>query len=192
MKNKTVMEFQVIPNKQTPAVPKVGFSDGKLFVEHHKEEFEAFLEYAKTYDNAVGLAANQCSIDGERFMARVFALRDLVTREWRLVLDPYIKEYIGMVETKAEGCLTWKGQVIVAERSRGVMVSYFDEEGKPHHELHKGFEGQIWQHEINHLNGVEEEVRDVFIEPKPIEVGRNEECPCGSGKKYKKCCLLLI
>jgi uncharacterized protein YecA (UPF0149 family) len=29
--------------------------------------------------------------------------------------------------------------------------------------------------------------------PKPIighskEVGRNDPCPCGSGKKYKKCC----
>lgn len=23
----------------------------------------------------------------------------------------------------------------------------------------------------------------------PIKVGRNEPCPCGSGKKYKKCCL---
>jgi len=21
------------------------------------------------------------------------------------------------------------------------------------------------------------------------KVGRNEKCPCGSGKKYKKCCL---
>ncbi|MBI4649743.1 SEC-C domain-containing protein, partial [Candidatus Desantisbacteria bacterium] len=21
-------------------------------------------------------------------------------------------------------------------------------------------------------------------------VGRNDPCPCGSGKKYKKCCLL--
>lgn len=25
--------------------------------------------------------------------------------------------------------------------------------------------------------------------PKPKKVGRNEACPCGSGKKYKKCCL---
>ncbi len=23
---------------------------------------------------------------------------------------------------------------------------------------------------------------------KPRKVGRNEPCPCGSGKKYKKCC----
>ena len=24
---------------------------------------------------------------------------------------------------------------------------------------------------------------------KKEEVGRNEQCPCGSGKKYKRCCL---
>jgi uncharacterized protein YecA (UPF0149 family) len=24
------------------------------------------------------------------------------------------------------------------------------------------------------------------------KIGRNEPCPCGSGKKYKKCCLLTI
>jgi len=24
---------------------------------------------------------------------------------------------------------------------------------------------------------------------KEIKVGRNDPCPCGSGKKYKKCCL---
>lgn len=31
-----------------------------------------------------------------------------------------------------------------------------------------------------------------FIPPEPIQaakVGRNDPCPCGSGKKYKKCCL---
>jgi preprotein translocase subunit SecA len=27
-------------------------------------------------------------------------------------------------------------------------------------------------------------------EPKKIKVGRNDPCPCGSGKKYKKCCLV--
>jgi len=29
--------------------------------------------------------------------------------------------------------------------------------------------------------------KDTFIRPNP-KVGRNEPCPCGSGKKYKKCC----
>ena len=29
----------------------------------------------------------------------------------------------------------------------------------------------------------------VPVEHKKIKVGRNDPCPCGSGKKYKKCCL---
>lgn len=29
----------------------------------------------------------------------------------------------------------------------------------------------------------------VDTKPKAKKVGRNEQCPCGSGKKYKKCCL---
>jgi len=27
---------------------------------------------------------------------------------------------------------------------------------------------------------------------RPAKIGRNDPCPCGSGKKYKKCCALLI
>jgi uncharacterized protein YecA (UPF0149 family) len=29
-----------------------------------------------------------------------------------------------------------------------------------------------------------------LLEPQTRQVGRNDPCPCGSGKKYKKCCLL--
>ncbi|TRZ81795.1 hypothetical protein D4R86_02170 [bacterium] len=50
------------------------------------------------------------------------------------------------------------------------------------------------QHEIDHFNGIvfrERQSLDVF---KPIvnveaKIGRNDPCPCGSNKKYKKCCL---
>ncbi|MGH7163747.1 MAG: SEC-C metal-binding domain-containing protein, partial [Planctomycetota bacterium] len=38
-------------------------------------------------------------------------------------------------------------------------------------------------------------LRDAF-NPKPIRapsrVGRNDPCPCGSGKKYKRCCMNLL
>jgi hypothetical protein len=30
---------------------------------------------------------------------------------------------------------------------------------------------------------------DVRASPRRAKIGRNEPCPCGSGKKYKKCCL---
>lgn len=32
--------------------------------------------------------------------------------------------------------------------------------------------------------------RESIIIVKKDKIGRNEPCPCGSGKKYKKCCLL--
>jgi uncharacterized protein len=28
-----------------------------------------------------------------------------------------------------------------------------------------------------------------LAEPMTVKVGRNDPCPCGSGQKYKKCCL---
>jgi len=47
------------------------------------------------------------------------------------------------------------------------------------------------QHEIDHLNGIT--IHDRENKSKPIisekKIGRNDPCPCGSGKKYKKCCL---
>ena len=33
-----------------------------------------------------------------------------------------------------------------------------------------------------------EDALDPYIRPEP-KIGRNDPCPCGSGKKYKKCCL---
>jgi len=157
-------KFEIIPNEQTPRVPDI--DDVELFMIQNIQKLVAFKEYAKTKDNAVGLAANQCSLNGERFMIRVFALRNLQDKSWSLIIDPVITEYIGIKEIKVESCLTWKEQVIVAERSRGLYVTYYDENGKEHiMELHKGFEGQIWQHEINHLDGIEEDVRITFTEP---------------------------
>lgn len=191
------MEFKVIPEEQTPKVPLVQDEFIKDYIETNRETLLAFLEYAKTRNDAVGLAANQVAVygddseDGIRLSLRAFALRDVVTREWSLVIDPVIRCF-GIKELKGEGCLTWKGLIVEAERYRQVEASYYDMDGNLHQgEIYKGFAAQIWQHEVNHLNGVEEKVVIYFREPDLIEVGRNEPCPCGSGKKYKKCCLLL-
>ena len=186
------MKFEVIPNEQTPEVVQIQGGYERDYIEKHRETLEAFLEYAKTRHDAVGLAANQCALDGNRYAVRAFALRNIVTREWRLVIDPVITKTLGLKQCKAEGCLTWKGRVIVADRWEGVEVSYYDMDGNLHEgEVYKNFDAQIWQHEINHLNGVEEVVKDNFKEPPAIQVGRNDPCPCGSGKKYKKCCMLM-
>ena len=57
------------------------------------------------------------------------------------------------------------------------------------------FEKNGWKYTIELQPKEPEDITDLEILlnwPKPIEaekkVGRNELCPCGSGKKYKKCC----
>ena len=41
--------------------------------------------------------------------------------------------------------------------------------------------------EVSNMGGVNKN-GDIFL-PSFNKVGRNDSCPCGSGKKYKKCCL---
>jgi peptide deformylase len=202
------MKFEVIPDQQTPRVPEI--DDSTSFLEENRDLLIEFLDYTKSCTRAIGLAANQVSVDGERLMLRMFAMKFIrpstaiqtyddwgydvgQNDEWKLLINPKIIEYIGIKEIRCEGCLTWKWKTIVAERSRAVKVSYFTEEDIEKTKIFKGIEAQIVQHEINHLNGVEEKIEEYgFPEPKRIEVGRNDTCPCGSKKKYKQCCLLLM
>ena len=37
-------------------------------------------------------------------------------------------------------------------------------------------------------NEITKRFREDHIFHAPVKVGRNEPCPCGSGKKYKNCC----
>ena len=57
------------------------------------------------------------------------------------------------------------------------------------------FEKNGWKYKIDLQADKEEDISALEILqnwPKPVaaekKVGRNEPCPCGSGKKYKKCC----
>jgi len=184
------MNFKIIPNEQTPCIHNLVLPEELIA---NKETYNSFLEFASKHNNAVGLAANQCSLDNNRFMHNLFALRDMKNNGWRLIVNPNVLNNIGMVELHLEGCLTWNGKLIVAQRSRAIDVSYQDIDGNAHVETIKGFAAQIWQHEINHLNGVAETVvdRDYKL-PTMKNPQRNDMCPCGSGKKYKQCCLLYL
>jgi SWIM/SEC-C metal-binding protein len=57
------------------------------------------------------------------------------------------------------------------------------------------FEKNGWRYKIEVNSKTPEDINDLEILlnwPKPKEaekkIGRNEPCPCGSGKKHKKCC----
>jgi hypothetical protein len=47
----------------------------------------------------------------------------------------------------------------------------------------------MFKQKIGEEKGIEKTNRSIVASPK---VGRNELCPCGSGKKYKKCCYVVL
>jgi SEC-C motif-containing protein len=88
---------------------------------------------------------------------------------------------------------TWKGLTIQdvvdgeSQDQEGIVefVCQYELDGQQqiHHErAHFKKEGEDWYF----LDG---KFIPVQNQKKEIKVGRNEPCPCGSGKKYKKCCL---
>lgn len=70
----------------------------------------------------------------------------------------------------------------------GELSDYIIEGGKDNSKMinYKSPLGNLWS-EFNEMHGGN---HNVSYEPIRVEkkVGRNESCPCGSGKKYKKCC----
>jgi SWIM/SEC-C metal-binding protein len=62
-------------------------------------------------------------------------------------------------------------------------------------ELESVFKKNGWKYKIEIAPDNPEDTEDLDILLNPVKtkiaekkVGRNEPCPCGSGKKYKKCC----
>ena len=142
------MKFRVIPDKQTTKTPEIKNLDS--FLATNKDKLEAFYNYASNRSDAVGLAANQCSLNGKRFNMRAAAIMDINTNKWILAVDPRIVKYHGLKREKAEKCLTWIGKTILADRHHFVDVEYYDLDGNLHSLTAKALQGQVWQHEINH------------------------------------------
>jgi len=111
-----------------------------------------------------------------------------------------------------EGCLSYPGKGVKTKRYRDVVISteqseadwYFsgaeeDSEGKSvwdkgqmkQNAEMRTLESVCVQHEIDHLNGIRclDRGLDLTFKREKPKIGRNEPCHCGSGKKYKRCCL---
>jgi len=180
--------FHVIKNEQTPAVEDMNVEYVKM--PEFQEYANAFLDFAMNHKDPTlaGLASNQVGDENGRLAHRFCAVKrdDL---DWVIAVNPIITSRTGEVYIGREGCATWPGKTIVAPRYPSISVEYITLDGKVHKESVKDkFKASVWQHEINHLNGVKEEFLTDQIRREGEKVGRNDPCPCGSQKKYKKCC----
>lgn len=190
--------FSIIQNQQTPKIPEI--DDTKKWIEENKDLIQDFFDFTKKKINIVGLAANQLENKLEesnnRLMARMFCSKASGEGdgEWKIFINPKIIKNHGEPQNRLEGCLTWPEKKVFAKRYLKVDVEWWNIKGEKETKELSGWEAQVWQHEQDHLEGVEEEVVDRnHLTIRSEKVGRNEPCPCGKeidGKpiKYKKCC----
>lgn len=105
-------------------------------------------------------------------------------------------------EFDAEGCKRWSessvwtGMEILKTEGGGEDDSEGTVEFIARYTSKQKDSGEFEHHEISQFKKIDGEWRFIdgeMIGPKPQtretpKIGRNDPCPCGSGKKYKKCC----
>ena len=175
----------------------------KVSVDEGLKIAEELLNILSEREDGIGLAANQVGYDASVAVVNV--------KEPLILINPVIKEQWDEVPYY-EGCLSYPQRGIKTKRYRNVIVHTEQEEGDLYFSgVETSGEGKgSWesptknkddelrllesicvQHEIDHLYG--KTILDREDKPEPIQVkkkiGRNDPCYCGSGKKYKKCCI---
>jgi len=176
--------YTILTNRQTPCLDRMTSEQTVSFIKDNRDKLESFLNFTVGLNNAAGLASNQCGLK-ERYCA-------VMTRSgFKLLINPIITKYTGASKVDEEGCLSWPNKVIIAERHDEITVEYFDIDGNYQEDEVVGWPAKIIQHEVDHLDGVEERIENKdykTVKRDAPKVGRNDPCVCGSGKKFKKCC----
>jgi len=122
------------------------------------------------------------------------------------LINPEILEVEDEFIFSNEGCLSFPRVYINTNRYRQVLINNHVIDGD---ELRKETQSYYYQpgdnnsddllciqvqHEIDHFNGIlfqehKSEEQSITVVNSSEKIGRNDPCPCGSGKKYKKCCM---
>lgn len=113
--------------------------------------------YTMRRSHGVGLAANQV---GVALNVAVLEMRPTPTRPKLpsigplTVFNPKILKYSKEQVSDWEGCLSFEGVRGKVARSKKITVSYYDLRANKIVEAIEGFWARIFQHEVDHLNGV--------------------------------------
>jgi len=111
---------------------------------------KTLIENMLHYDG-VGLSANQIGIE-ERAFAMI---RDIEYNDIIVCFNPrIIKRYDDEVWCE-EGCLSFPDEIINIQRPDRIVVKYEDENKKDHKIKLEGFASRVFQHEFDHLNGID-------------------------------------
>tara|TARA_A100000172_G_scaffold71952_2_gene52870 strand:- start:420 stop:896 length:477 start_codon:yes stop_codon:yes gene_type:complete len=103
------------------------------------------------HHNGLGLSANQIGIWERAFVM----IRDLENSEVIVCFNPrIIKSYSEEVEME-EGCLSYPDLFLKISRPNSIVVKYEDEDKKTHKLKLVGLAARVFQHEFDHMEGID-------------------------------------
>ena len=70
------------------------------------------------------------------------------------IINPVILNYSKEIVKDWEGCLSVPSMRGLVPRHNQITVRYYDQQGKTEHKVLTGFLARIFQHELDHLNGL--------------------------------------
>jgi len=103
--------------------------------------------------NGAGLAANQVGINASFFIAELFTKNNSAPKFFA-VFNPRIEKASEEKELDIEGCLSIPGISGIVERHKKITISGFDKNSKKIKIKASNILARIFQHEIDHLNGI--------------------------------------
>lgn len=110
-------------------------------------------EASREHEVGVALAAVQVNT-----LLRIVVIRrdfnNKQNREFSVFINPEITKYEGVIEEDYEGCLSVRDIYGKVPRHTKVRVRALDADGKPMRVTAEGFLARVFQHEIDHTNGV--------------------------------------
>jgi peptide deformylase len=116
---------------------------------------EATIDWENSREHEVGVALAAVQVDQ---LKRVVVVRNDFNNKqdhtFTVFLNPVITKYEGDIEKDYEGCLSVRNVYGMVPRHTRVRVKAMDMEGKEFRVTAEGFLARIFQHEIDHTNGV--------------------------------------
>lgn len=97
-------------------------------------------------NNGIGLSANQCGLP-----YRVFVM---LGQELIPCFNPRIVDASQETIVLEEGCLSYPDLFVKVKRPRRIKVRYADPRGQVTTEVFDGMTARVFQHELDHLNGI--------------------------------------
>ena len=182
-KDNTILEVINCFKKENPLIQKKLRS---VTVEEGYDIARKLFQILNKRGDGIGLAANQVGIDAS--VAVVNVKEPIVLVNPKIVRkEEETRYYEGCLSFPKKGCHTKRYKIVEVKVDNMESNMTF---GAGDTELDL-LESVCVQHEIDHLNGMRilDRAMELTIRREKPKIGRNEPCPCGSGKKHKKCCI---